>query len=97
MSMKSLINYLDEVMASTHVKLKGDRPALSSFLFHACLNHSSDYDKHFLYPQERLTVQKLDEFIDYFLQAHYTFISPQDVLYTALDPEQHYALLTFDD
>jgi len=95
--MKSLINYLDEVMASTHVKLKGDRPALSSFLFHACLNHSSDYDKHFLYPQERLTVQKLDEFIDYFLQAHYTFISPQDVLYTALDPEQHYALLTFDD
>lgn len=97
MSLKSLLNYVDMLSSAAHVRLMGDKPGLTSFLFHACLENAKDYDSNVLYPQERLTVRDLEDFIEYFLEKKYVFLSPDDLLNGHLNASVHYALLTFDD
>lgn len=97
MPAKSIINFIDHVTANMHVNVFGEKPALSTFLFHACLEQSTDYRHHLLYPQERLTVSDFRNFIDYFQNKGYQFISPEQVDQGQLNPKQKYGLITFDD
>lgn len=97
MFVKSLLNIADNISSNLHVKLFGEKPALNTFLFHACMEKPADYKYNLLYPQERLTVQSFREFIHFFLEHDYTFTGPFSGNTAPLDPERKYGMITFDD
>jgi peptidoglycan/xylan/chitin deacetylase (PgdA/CDA1 family) len=76
--------------------IKRDQPALLVFLFHSIFRNSEEISLNHIDPQQRVTVDVYRQFLEYFLQAGYRFISPQD-LDQGLDPGQRYVLATFDD
>lgn len=76
--------------------LHRDKPALLIFLFHALFEDQREIDTHQLDPQQRITVQKMREFILYFQQAGYEFPSPNSIT-SELKPDGKYVLITFDD
>lgn len=95
---RTVLNIADKYAAQIHRTLFGEKPALSTFLFHACLPKAGDYERNLIYPQERLTVAQFRNFIQYMLDSGYTFVQPNDI-YPGLRPEPHQklALITFDD
>lgn len=97
MFLKSLLNIADDLSSNIYVKMFGEKPALNTFLFHACLEKSSDYKHNLLYPQERLTVQDFRNFIHFFLDQGYIFTGPFTAGVDQLDPAKKYGLITFDD
>lgn len=95
MNSKSILNTLDNGASSLCVALRGEENGLSTFLFHGvCRNEIS---AHSMYPQEGLTVELFDEFIDSFLNLGYRFVGPEDIVGGNTENEGKYGLLTFDD
>ena len=76
--------------------LHRDRPALLIFLFHAVFEDRQEIETHRLDPQQRITLDQMREFIQYFRQAGYEFPVP-DRLTHDLHPSGRYVLITFDD
>ncbi len=76
--------------------IKRDQPALLVFLFHSIFRNSEEIRLNHIDPQQRITLDVYRQFLEYFLQAGYRFISPQD-LDQGLDPGQCCVLATFDD
>ena len=76
--------------------LHRDRPALLIFLFHALFKDQDEISLNHVDPQQRITLDHMREFIAYFKGAGYKFISP-DELYTGMDDNSRYVLITFDD
>ncbi len=75
---------------------KRDQPALLVFLFHSIFKDSNEIGLNHIDPQQHVTLDIYRQFLEYFLQAGYRFISPLD-LQRGLDPGQCYVLATFDD
>lgn len=75
---------------------KRDQPALLIFLFHALFEDQQEIDKHHVDPQQRVTLDDMHEFIQYFQQAGYLFANPA-TLTTDLEADKNYVLITFDD
>lgn len=76
--------------------LHRDRPALLIFLFHALFRDKEEVALHHVDPQQQITLHHMREFIVYFKAANYQFIGP-DQLFSQLDEDKNYVLLTFDD
>jgi len=75
--------------------IKRDEPALLTFLFHSIFENIEAIEKKHIAPQQQITVDIYKEFIEYFLNAGYKFISPNDL--DSLDSSGKYILSTFDD
>ncbi|MDD4197922.1 MAG: polysaccharide deacetylase family protein [Paludibacter sp.] len=88
---------MDNATSNIHLKIFGEKPGLNTFLFHACLEKDADFERNLIYPQERLTVSRFKNFIDYFLHNGYEFIDPTKISSTQLNPNRKYGLITFDD
>lgn len=76
--------------------LKRDEPALLTFLFHSIFRDDAEIARKHIDPQQCITLDIYRDFIEYFLEAGYRFISP-DELSRGLNPDGCYILSTFDD
>jgi len=76
--------------------LNRDRPALLTFLFHSIFRDNREMALNHIDPQQGITVDIYRIFLEYFLEAGYKFISPDELL-SGLAPDGRYILATFDD
>lgn len=91
-----IIDKLDELISHTYISLAKEKPALLTFLFHGLFNARKEIDLNIVHPQQEVTTLVFRQFIEYYLQHKYIFISPQDIL-DGLSPDKNYILITFDD
>jgi peptidoglycan/xylan/chitin deacetylase (PgdA/CDA1 family) len=66
------------------------------FLFHSLFQDQREIDLKLVDPLQRTTVRQFRQFVQYYLEAGYRFISPTDLL-NGVAPDGKYALITFDD
>ncbi len=97
MNLKDLLNIADAAAAKGHLELFGEQGGLSCFLFHAIFKDESELAKQQIYPQECMTVVLFRQFIEYFLDAGYQFITPDEIKAGLPDKNKKYGLITFDD
>jgi len=92
----SLIDRADRTLSGVQVALHERRGGLVSIFLHGLFADRAEVDRGVVYPQQDTTVQVLSEFIEYFQEAGYRFISPEDLL-QPLDARGRYGMITFDD
>lgn len=97
MDKKALLNTMDETVSALHLKLFGERPGLSAFLFHSIFKNKQEIGKHHVLPQEHMTVDAFRRFLDYFLSNNYQFVTPDAIRAGLPDLQARYGLITFDD
>jgi peptidoglycan/xylan/chitin deacetylase (PgdA/CDA1 family) len=97
MNKKALLNKIDETASGIHLSLFGERPGLSTFLFHSIFRNWQEISKQQILPQEHMTVDLFREFLDYFLSSGYHFVSPDQIRNGLKDTTLKYGLITFDD
>jgi peptidoglycan/xylan/chitin deacetylase (PgdA/CDA1 family) len=99
-SMTSAIQHMvraaDAAIASAYLKLFRERNALMSFLFHSLFRNEQEISLNLVDPLQRTTLNQFRQFIEYYLNNGYQFISPKDLL-NGLSDDRKYALITFDD
>jgi len=76
--------------------IQRDKPALLTFLFHSVFRSEQEILLNHIDPQQHITLDIYRYFLEYFLEAGYQFVSPDD-LASGLDPSGRYILSTFDD
>ena len=84
------------MLARAYLSLFRERNALMSFLFHSLFRDEREIRQNLVDPLQRTTVAQFRQFIAYYLENGYRFVSPDDLL-DGLGPEGKYALITFDD
>ena len=85
-------------VARLHLKRRGEKGALISFLFHHLFRNRRESESELLSPLERITVDELRIIVEHFLERGYRFIGPDRVGNGhKLDGGRHYVMLTFDD
>ncbi len=92
----SLSRTLKQSLRRKLALLKRDQPAILGFLFHALYKDEAEIQQHKLSPQQGITPEHMRRFIEHFLHAGYTFISPEQDI-SALDPAGRYLYISFDD
>ncbi len=97
MDKKTLLNRMDETVSDLHLKLFGERPGLSTFLFHSIFKNKQEISRHHVLPQEHMTIEAFRRFLDYFLSHNYQFVTPDAVRAGLPDLKARYGLITFDD
>lgn len=95
-AIQQLIRATDAVVAKAYLKLFRERNALMAFLFHSLFRNEAEIAQNLVDPLQRTTVAQFRQFIEYYLENGYRFVSPADVL-AGLSPQGRYALVTFDD
>lgn len=95
-AIQQLVRATDSVIANAYLKLFRERNALMAFLFHSLFRDESEIEQNLVDPLQRTTVAQFRQFIEYYLENGYRFVSPADVL-AGLSPEGKYALVSFDD
>lgn len=74
----------------------GEKDAILTFLFHSVFRNRAEMELHQADPQQATTLEDLNVFIEYFLEAGYHFISPEE-LTDQLPTAGKHILITFDD
>ena len=97
MGKKAILNTADRLISSSTVNIFGEKPGLSTFLFHGIYKNQNEIDSNSIFPQENLTLQLFREFLDYFLFKGYQFIGPDDMQSSKLQSDINYGLITLDD
>jgi peptidoglycan/xylan/chitin deacetylase (PgdA/CDA1 family) len=87
---------INEFFARQQVRRFKEKSSLISFFIHGLFIDQNEIAQNLVDPMEKMTIQHLRQFIEYFQSNGYTFISPDDIL-SGLDPAGYHALLTFDD
>jgi len=95
-ALSSIINTVDELASSAYVSLFKEKSSLSTFLFHGLFNNENEMKLNFVNPQQGITINMFRQFIEYYLEHNYLFISPQDIL-NGLSKDKKYVLITLDD
>ncbi len=92
----SVIKSISQSLALEHLRFFGDGPGLLSFLFHKLFVDEAEMQDPTVDPLEGVLMTRFREFLEYYLQAGYQFVSPDQVL-RGLPDDGRYVLLTFDD
>lgn len=79
-----------------HVRCMRERNALLVFAFHGLFEDRREIEANIVDPLQAITVQQFRQFVAYYRECGYAFISPPDIL-QGLDPRGRYVLITFDD
>ena len=87
---------LDHIIAQSGLSFSGSEGVLLSFLFHGLFDDLEDPESTASEPQQGITVQMFECFVEYFHRHSYTFVSPNEVAH-GLDSNGKYVLVTFDD
>lgn len=95
-AIQQLIRSADAAFATLYLGLREERCALMSFLFHSLFRNQQEMERNLVDPLQRTTLAQFRQFIEYYLEHGYHFVSPDDLL-KGLQPDRKYALITFDD
>ncbi|MFO0910431.1 MAG: polysaccharide deacetylase family protein [Isosphaeraceae bacterium] len=95
-SIQSLVRTVDAAVASAYLACFHERDALVTLLFHSLFRDEREIKLNLVNPLERTTVEHFRQCIEYYLNAGYQFIRPDDLI-AGLPSGGKYALLTFDD
>jgi len=93
---KYILKSVDSSIARFTLRVRREKNALLIFRFHGLLRDESELAFNVVNPQQGVTVGYFDEFVKYFLNQKYTFVSPVDIL-NGLDKDSKYIMITFDD
>jgi len=93
---QSTIRGVDSTVARLYLSFFRERNALMPFLFHSLFADKNEVAENLVDPLQRTTVDEFRQFIKYYLDHGYRFVSPTDLL-NGLKPDGKYALITFDD
>ncbi len=86
----------DRAISRLYLDLIRERNALIAFFFHGLWYDKSTAALNVVVPYNMITVQDFRQFVEYFLEQNYIFVSPEDIL-NGLDPHRKFVLTTFDD
>jgi peptidoglycan/xylan/chitin deacetylase (PgdA/CDA1 family) len=78
------------------LNFKNENNQLLAFFFHGLFKSQEQKDLNHIDPQNNMMVSQFVDFIEYFLNHNYKFVSPEDLL-AGLKNNQPYAMITFDD
>jgi peptidoglycan/xylan/chitin deacetylase (PgdA/CDA1 family) len=95
-AIQQMVRAADAAIAKAYLKCFRERNALMSFLFHSLFRDEAEIAQNLVDPLQRTTVAQFRQFIEYYLENGYRFVSPADVL-AGLSPQGKYALISFDD
>src|SRR4051812_22398653 len=95
-AMQKFVRAADAAVARAYLSLRREQNALMPFLFHSLFRDKREMDLNVVEPLERTTVSHFRQFIEYYLEHGYRFVSPTDLL-SGLAPDGKYAMITFDD
>ena len=90
------LSAIDRIFAAVSPGLIAESPSLIAVLFHGLYKNRSDADSGDFDPQQRVTVDDFRRFLDTFLEAGYSVITP-DVIVAGLKADCRYLIVTFDD
>jgi peptidoglycan/xylan/chitin deacetylase (PgdA/CDA1 family) len=97
MDKRALLDSVDKIASSAHLGLFGESAGLSTFLFHSIFRNANEMNSNQVNPQERMTVDLFRQFLDYFLENGYRFITPEAIRDGLHANNERYGLITFDD
>jgi peptidoglycan/xylan/chitin deacetylase (PgdA/CDA1 family) len=95
-TLQNLVRSADAAIARVYLRLFHERNALMPFLFHSLFRDKKEMALNAIEPLERTTVAQFRQFVEYYLNHGYRFVSPADLL-KGLSPDGKYAMITFDD
>jgi peptidoglycan/xylan/chitin deacetylase (PgdA/CDA1 family) len=95
-TIQKLVRSADAAVARAYLAMRREQNALMPFLFHSLFRNQREMDLNVVEPLERTTVAQFRQFVEYYLEHGYRFVSPAEVL-EGLSPSGKYALITFDD
>ena len=95
-TIQKLVRSADAAVARAYLAMRREQNALMPFLFHSLFRNQREMDLNVVEPLERTTVTQFRQFVEYYLEHGYRFVSPAELL-EGLKPDGKYALITFDD
>jgi len=90
------VRLVDQIFSHIFLKFCKERKALITFLFHGIFRNKNEINSSVVHPQQEITTGHFRQFIEYFLEQGYSFISPDDILH-GFENDKRYILITFDD
>lgn len=94
--MADVVRHMDHAFNSAYFQLRGERKALLIFLFHALFKDEAQRRAHAIQPSQGMSIERFCQFIEYYRDQNYTFVSPEDIC-RGLGDKKNYVLITFDD
>ena len=94
---RSAVFFADQGLAEISLRVFSERKSLLIFLFHSLIAEEDEKKHNLIEPKRLISRTRFRQFIDYFLEQGYQFVSPADILGGNLSHDQKYALITFDD
>ena len=92
----SLVKIPDSIVSKIYLKLFREKNSLMIFLFHGLFKDEKESSSNVVDPQYWITVKQFQQFIEYYLNHDYKFVSPEDLL-NNLTVDKKYIMITFDD
>lgn len=90
------IKLVDCIFSQAYLRFFQEKNSLITFLFHALFRNEKEISLNVGHPQEGITIRQFSQFIEYYLNHRYIFISPNDIL-SGLNNDKKYVLISFDD
>ena len=90
------LDLMDRLATAIQLRIGVEQTGLITLLFHHVFEDEREIDRDIVHPQERITYAKYREIIEYFLEAGYTFVTPNN-LAAGMTSDQKLIMLTFDD
>lgn len=91
-----LIRLFDQILSQAYLRFFQEKNSLITFLFHALFRDEKEIHLGIVDSQQGITIQHFCQFVEYYLEHDYIFISPDDIL-NGLSNNKKYILITFDD
>lgn len=92
----SLVKLPDLLISKVYLKLFQEKNSLSTFLFHGLFRNKDESSLNLVDPQLWITIEQFHQFLTYYQDHGYTFVSPDDVVH-GLKEDNKYIMITFDD
>ncbi len=94
--LSSIINALDGIVSQAYTSLFDEKNALIAVMFHGLVGSKRDLEQNLIDPQLVIPTGVFRQFIEYFLEHHYVFVSPEEIE-NGLESDKKYLFITFDD
>jgi len=90
------IRLFDRCTAAVQLATGMERPGVIALLFHHVFENEDEIAQNVVLPQERVTLRQYRQIIEYFLDAGYRFVTPDD-LEAGRSQNEKLVMLTLDD
>lgn len=90
------IELADQIFTQVYLRFFREKNSLITFLFHSLSLNGKESSLDVEGSKRGITIQRFRQFVEYFLDYDYIFISPDDIL-NGLNDDKKYVLITFDE